>query len=246
MLLPNKHRHRWAPALALAAVLQSGATPPNRIDGHAPDRIEISRAVAIVKSDPNLATEHKVRTLRWIDETHRPANDPGGSLNWVLELIAWVAQSARLLVWVAIAVLIGLLGTYLIRLFRSRNPSLEPVSTTPPTHVQDLDIRPESLPENIGAAARSLWDAGEHRAALSLLYRGLLSRLAHVHSMPVRDSTTEGDCLRLVATRLPDTRRDYAKRLIQTWLQAVYGGRQPESSSLYALCDEFATALDVP
>ena len=68
-----------------------------------------------------------------------------------------------------------------------------------PTHVRDLDIRPESLPDDIGAAARALWDRGEHRAALALLYRGLLSRLAHVHRLPIRDSSTEGDCLALAA-----------------------------------------------
>ena len=46
-----------------------------------------------------------------------------------------------------------------------------------PTHVRDLDIRPETLPADIGAAARQLWERGEQRAALALLYRGMLSRL---------------------------------------------------------------------
>jgi hypothetical protein len=110
--------------------------------------------------------------------------------------------------------------------------------------VQDLDIRPESLPDNIGAAARTLWDSGEHRAALSLLYRGVLSRLVHVHNIPIRDSSTEGDCLRLTATRLREEQRNYVALLIQIWQHAVYGGQQPETASLHTLCDGFAPALD--
>jgi len=110
--------------------------------------------------------------------------------------------------------------------------------------VQDLDIRPESLPDNIGAAAQTLWDSGDHRGALSLLYRGLLSRLVHVHNIPIRDSSTEGDTLRLTATRLGEDKRNYVTRLVRIWQHAVYGGQPPEEGSLYDLCDEFSPALD--
>jgi hypothetical protein len=113
-----------------------------------------------------------------------------------------------------------------------------------PTHVRDLDIRPESLPVDIGAAARTLWSRGEHRAALALLYRGLLSRLAHVHQVPVKDSSTEGDCLALAVTHLTIDRSEYTSRLIRVWQRAVYGGVNAETSAVYALCDGFAPALD--
>jgi len=114
-----------------------------------------------------------------------------------------------------------------------------------PTHVQDLDIRPESLPASIGATARRLWDRGEHRAALALLYRGLLSRLAHAYGLPIRDSSTEGDCLALT-TGLGPPARDYAGRLIVLWQSAVYGHLEIETPLVHALCDEFSGALDRP
>jgi hypothetical protein len=139
---------------------------------------------------------------------------------------------------------VGLLAVYLVRLIRARTPSRKINRTTAPTHVQDLDIRPESLPDNIGAVARNLWDKGEHRAALSLLYRGVLSRLVHVHNVPIRDSSTEGDCLRLSTPRLKEEQINYVALLIQVWQHAVYGGQQPETASLYTLCDGFAPALD--
>ena len=115
-----------------------------------------------------------------------------------------------------------------------------------PTHVQDLDIRPESLPPDIGAAARELWDRGEQRAALALLYRGLLSRLAHVYEVPIRDSSTEGDCLTLAARRLDGVRIAYITQLVRTWQRAIYGGMAIETSVVHELCAGFAANLDVP
>jgi len=237
-------------ALAAASGLPPASSPaarsavPAPTTRHAPDQGEIARAIKIVKADPNLATERTIRTLRWVGDSQPPVSTGPASLEWLMQSIAWIAQSARTLLWVAAGLSISLLAVYLIRLLRSRGGATEVARTAAPTHVQDLDIRPESLPDNIGKAARALWDKGEHRAGLSLLYRGLLSRLVHVHNVPIRDSSTEGDCLRLTAARLQKAQSDYVTRLIQVWEHAVYGGRQPEPASLYALCDEFSLSLD--
>jgi hypothetical protein len=113
-----------------------------------------------------------------------------------------------------------------------------------PTHVRDLDIRPETLPADIGGTARDLWDRGEQRAALALLYRGLLSRLVHVHRVAIRDSSTEGDCLLLASRQLTPSRLDYVSRLIGAWQRSVYGHEIVASDAVHALCDHFAPMLD--
>jgi hypothetical protein len=249
--VPSRNRARASLAavalLLITPVLLITPSPSFAAESstRAPDESQIARAIEKVKADPNLATEKTVRTLRWADESQpRPSGAPT-YLGWLVELIEWFAQSARVLVWVGVALMAGLLAIYLRRLIRSRNPSTKVNRAAAPTHVQDLDIRPESLPDNIGAEARKLWDGGEHRAALSLLYRGLLSRLVHVHNVPIRDSSTEGDCLELTANRLREEQRNYVALLIRVWQHAVYGGQQPETPSLYTLCDGFAPALDV-
>jgi len=137
------------------------------------------------------------------------------------------------------------MAVYLLRLVRRRQLSARETRFVAPTHVRSLDIRPETLPSDIGAAARSLWDAGNHRAALALLYRGLLSRLTHVHSVPIRESSTEGDCLALAAKHLTVSKREYTARLIHVWQLSVYGGEDIQSASVRALCDDFAPALDI-
>ena len=87
-----------------------------------------------------------------------------------------------------------------------------------------------------------MWERGEQRAALALLYRGMLSRLAHVHGVSIRDSSTEGDCVALAVAQLPD-RSDYVGRVVKVWQRLGYGHEVVESAAVYRLCDEFHTAL---
>jgi hypothetical protein len=211
----------------------------------APTSSQIDAALAKVKADPNLAEEHTVRTLKWkAPEEEQKESSWLDWFKWVGHLFGWIAQSSRVLVWVIIAALIGALAIFVVRIFMSGRDLGFADKFVAPTHVQDLDIRPESLPDDIGAAARALWDSGDPRAALALLYRGLLSRLAHVHEVPIRASSTEGDCLSLAARKLDAARLDYVTRLVRSWQRAIYGGVTLESADVHALCAQFAAHLD--
>lgn len=208
---------------------------------------DIERALETLEADPNLGTRRKARMLRWIQDGDqgRQRERPGWA-RWLAGLFGWIASSARLLVWIACALVAAMVVVMLVRLFRDQRRDRAAGAAVAPTHVQDLDIRPESLPDDIGAAARQLWDAGETRRALALLYRGLLSKLAHDHHAPVRESTTEGDCVALARRFLPEQAGAYAARLVNTWSSAVYGGLAPHASEVHALCDGFAAALPPP
>ena len=229
-----------AAALVLLVALSASAQPAPR----GPDDAAIERALGQVKADPNVATSRTITSLRWRESTAKPRPRPAW-LDWVRNFFRWIDQSARVLVWIAVGGLVALLAFYIVRTLRSWEELPGDADFVAPTHVRDLDIRPESLPADVGAAARRLWDRGEHRAALALLYRGLLSRLAHVHRLPVRDSSTEGDCLAL-STRMESAGRDYAARLIALWQAAVYGHLDADTAAVHDLCERFAAALDAP
>jgi hypothetical protein len=242
--------------LACAAVSSEAAQAPAEPEapdaaaaiaaGSEPTTWQIDEALEKVKADPNFATQRTIKTLRWAsdDDKDRKRSRPGW-FDWLAGLFSFVGQSARVLVWILIAIAAGLIVIYVVRLLSRLDPSLgRGAKFVAPSHVQDLDIRPESLPPDIGTAVRELWDRGEHRAALALLYRGLLSRLVHVYEVPIRDSSTEGDCLALAARHVSETRTRYAQRLVRVWQRAVYGGETIESETVYALCDEFGATLD--
>ena len=209
-----------------------------------PNEREIAVAIEKLKADPNLAQERKTRTLRWKD-TNKPqrSSDSSGFFRWIANFFVWLSQISRVLVWVVGGLLAVALIVAVVRMLRYVDTSGLKKAPVVPTHVRDLDIRPESLPDDIGAAALQLWQRGEHRAALALLYRGLLSRLAHVHEVPIRDSTTEGDCLALAKQHLDPARIDYVAQLIRVWQRATYGGREAQLDEVQQLCEQFASAL---
>lgn len=247
--IEQEFRHAFAPGVQLVAglllVVLLAATPAAAQEAApaAPiTQAEITAAVEAVKRDPNLGGERTMKMLQW-RQTQQPSKRDLGWLSWIAGFFGWFMQSARYLMWAAIVFLAAWLAIYLLRAFRLRQADA-PDAFVPPTHVRNLDIRPESLPANIGAAARALWDRGEHRAALSLLYRGLLSRLTHVHRVPIRDSSTEGDCLLLLAGRVPPKTGEYSERLVDAWRGFVYGGTEAPAPAIHALCDNFAGALD--
>ncbi len=235
--------------LALAPL--QGAAQPDApaVPGAAPAREDVRKALDKVANDPNLVDERMVNMLRW--KQAEPVTDEpwwwewlNAAARWFRGLFAWIATSGRLVVWVLGAALAALLALYIVRLIRARGVPRVPKTFVAPSHVRDLDIRPESLPGDVGASALALWERGEQRAALALLYRGLLSRLVHAHAVPIRASSTEGECLALARPRLVESSARYASRLVETWAAAVYGGLAPDAGAVRALCNEFHVALD--
>lgn len=231
-------------ALALGAMLAAApvhAAPPPA--GGVPSTEQIAVAIKALRKDPNMGAARKERVLRWVNHKPSGVHHGGAWIGWIAGLFGWFAQTTRFLFWGAIIVLAGFLGIFLVRLLREHPARALGDRFTAPKHVRDLDIRPESLPDDIGAAARRLWQEGELRGALALLYRGLISRLVHVYAVPIRGSSTEGECLALAAPRLDEGPQRYAARLVRTWQLAVYGGHEPPADAVLALCEEFAGAL---
>lgn len=203
---------------------------------------ELDRAVKALEADPNLAPTRQMRTLRWSgDKPDKTKRSSWGK--WIADFFDWVAQASRVFVWLLIALLVAIIALYLWRFTQTFGGKRAARASEAPTHVRDLDIRPESLPDDIGAAAWAMWQEGQHRNALSLLYRGLLSRLAHAHHVPIKDSTTEGDCLTLAQRHLAADRIPYVTAMVKTWQRAIYGAVEPSDEQMQQLCSQFAAAL---
>lgn len=233
-------------AVALAPLV--GAAQPETpfiAAGEAPTRPEVRKALDKVANDPNLSTVRTINSLRWKQQEPGTGEPWWAPLaRWTRGLFGWLAESGRALVWVVGAIAAVLLAVFIVRLVRERGLPRVPKQLAAPSHVRDLDIRPESLPDDVGASALGLWERGDQRAALALLYRGTLSRLVHVHSVPIRASSTEGECLALARPRLSDSSARYAASLVAVWAGAVYGAQQPAAGAVQALCSEFGAALD--
>jgi len=201
------------------------------------DAARVEAAASAVRADPDLGGVKKESAWRFRD---RSQPDPQARpLPWLAALARWLAESGRVLVWLLVAAAVAAVVVTARRWLAVHGDSIGTRGARLPSHVRELDIRPESLPADIGAAVRELWLGGERRAALSLLYRGALSRLVHSYEVAIGDASTEGDCVRLARAALPPPPGDFVTGLIDAWQLAVYGGRPLATEHVLRLCADF-------
>ncbi|MES2148265.1 MAG: hypothetical protein V4508_00590 [Pseudomonadota bacterium] len=156
-----------------------------------------------------------------------------------LDLLAQLAKA------VAIAAAFGICAWLLYR-YRAKFPALRGRAPRPATEVGGLDIRASSLPEDVAATAQALWDAGERRAALALLYRATLSRLVEVDGLQLHQGATEDDCLRLARAQLQAPRYATVAAVTGLWLGGAYADRWPQRAAVLAQCAAWQSQFGQP
>ncbi|HEV3018202.1 MAG TPA: DUF4129 domain-containing protein [Burkholderiaceae bacterium] len=217
-----------------------------------PPRGEVRALVQALRADPELKTTQltKVLRARSTAKKRQPAQTTAPWLirliRWTEDALRWLDATARWLIWLLGALTVAMVAVSVRRWVREQaDPGQESLAPLP-SHIGPLDVRPASLPDRIGPHARGLWQQGEQRAALSLLYRGALSRLIHVHSVPIRAAHTESECVRLAQGQLQPDRGAFFAQLVCAWQLAVYAGRLPETAGVLSLCDQFDRLLEPP
>jgi Domain of unknown function (DUF4129) len=230
---------------AATGACASDAAPVAVAADPAPSHAQVQAAAEQVRADPALGGSKKIQSLRFKtknDDKPPKKSDPF-NMDWLKQAWAWLADTARVVMWSLAAVVVALFAVGLRRWVRVRSAAGLVRRAPLPSHVRDLDIRPESLPADIGAAAAQLWQRGAHRQALSLLYRGALSSLVHRHAVPIAAASTEGECVQLASQRLAAAPSAFFASLVTVWQRAVYGGRLPDDHQLLALCQDFGLHL---
>ena len=203
---------------------------------------QVEAAASAVRADPDLGATTKERIWRF-KPTDDKRDPPAPAWAGLATLARWLAESGRVIVWLLGAAALSAVVVAARRWFAVHGDTLRGAGARLPSHVRELDIRPESLPADIGATVRELWLAGERRSALSLLYRGALSRLVHDHAVAIGSASTEGDCVRLARAALAQPNGDYVGALVHAWQLAVYGGRALATPQVLALCGDFDRML---
>jgi len=226
--------------LGLLAALHLAA--PAQPSTPSPTPQQVQDAVEAVYRDPDLNGLQADRVLRFKSDDEPETRNPD-SMRWLRDFVRWFSEAGRWLIWLALAVLLTLVLLRLRRWMAVAGDATAGRALALPSHVRDLDIRPESLPDDVPAAVRELWQRGEARTALSLLYRGALSRLVHEHAVPVQAASTEGECVELAARHLAPAGGSYFADLVALWQAAVYGARTPDAAAVLALCDGFDAHL---
>ncbi|MEK8031398.1 DUF4129 domain-containing protein [Ideonella sp. DXS29W] len=208
----------------------------------------VTGAVDSLRAEGHFGQKHTERYLRF-KRAEPPAQPqrPDDSWAWWRQFGDWLNRAGRVGIWTLCAVAAAVFVVMFLRArHRASSDARLDIETGAPQRVRQYDIRPESLPDDIGAAALALWQGGDARGALVLLYRGALSRLVHRHGLPIRGSSTEGDCLVLARRHLPAAPAEFFAQVTHARLLASYGGQRPEDHEVRALCQHFETRLAGP
>jgi Domain of unknown function (DUF4129) len=229
-----------SPVTPAADAVKSGPLPYTVISP-----ATIDDAIADLGHDPNLGGQTKIRTLRWVTQSQpRP---PPTSPSWVSGLFDYIGQFGGLLLWIVGAGGAAVAAVWILRLLKSGAPRAVPAQPdVGDRQVLDLDIHPDSLPDDVSAAAIELLRAGRLRDSLSLLYRASLSSAVHRFGVTLSAHHTEREVLKAVNVALDDARARYFADLVAIWQRVVYAGETVSPDAVLPLCGGFSTYFDRP
>lgn len=110
-----------------------------------------------------------------------------------------------------------------------------------PSEIFGLDITPRSIPDLLSDEVLKLWNEGEFMQAISLLYRGYLSKLTHEFNVDIKISYTENDCL-LAAKQAIANKKETLQlftQISQIWLKSAYAHQLPSKDEVIDCCRDW-------
>ena len=224
-----------AAAAAATLALCLAMIPPG--DARAAAPADPAAEIKKVLEDREFGHQETRNKIVFVGPKWEPSQDAKPlDFSWLQRLGEIMAHAARAAAWIAGGVAIGFALYYLARYLRLRG--FGRVRQTRPDFLFGLDVRPESLPDDIAGTARSLAREGRLREALSLLYRGALVRFMD-DGIEFLAGDTEGDCLRRVDTSASVPRRSYFRRIVALWQALAYGHLAVDARDVEALALEW-------
>ena len=160
--------------------------------------------------------------------------------DWLRSLINQVSLGLQFILW-GLLLLISAVIVWRYRqwlqtfsgLIRGKKTSTEPPLQT----VFGLDISSDALPDDLLDSAQQLWPE-QPRAALSLLYRGVLNHLATVETIPLNQASTEGEVLLLIDALAPGLQQ-HCQQITQHWQNLAWGHHLLSQEQFNALCAQW-------
>ena len=212
-----------------ATILSSDFVAQNRLPAS-----DSKRVINEVMKAEGLSHQKKVMGWRYID---RDIDVPEEEVppEWLASFASLMAKVVEFSLWLLIAA--AVIALYIFR--KSWLPLLErtPAMDTPdsPDILFGMDVRSSSLPKDVLLSAKALWQQGDARDALSLLYRSALIQLINKEQLQLKHSHTEGDILKLSQAELTASRQQYFQRLTKQWVEVAYAHNAPSDEQMQYL-----------
>jgi len=177
-----------------------------------------------------------IKFFEWLESRESSSDSDSGfslvGLASIIEVVFWLLA-------------IGLVAFILVKyhkdirsiatLLRSRKSNTQSLPTT----MFGLDIKKESLPEDIIGTAEKHWNNGEVRPAIAILLRASLIKLLNEHECRFYDSDTEAECCLRIDKQAPKALSQFMRSLVSVWQQVAYAHRSPSQDKFDTLCAQW-------
>jgi Domain of unknown function (DUF4129) len=233
------------------------------------------KAVKKVLASKEFGESEKTWEMRYIgpkwgsDKEEEPPKK-SNNLKWLAYFGTFIAESVRVLAWIAGGALVLFL-LYLIARHIGVNGWSKGGGRDVPDVLFGLDVRPESLPDDLPAAARRLLAAGDLRGAVGLLYRGALVALIQDGRIEIARGDTELQCVARVRvaysgelgrdagnnrpagtanaqsteTATTVSKPDFFHALVKVWQRVAYARQRVSDDEIAALIDAWPTQFSI-
>jgi len=118
---------------------------------------------------------------------------------------------------------------------KDRMPAKRELDVLTEKEVLNLD----TLPSNLSSAVKKLWTQ-QPRAALALLYRGSVEKLAERLGTPFPPGATEAECVRRSRRLAEPESEAIFQKVVRAWQAAAYAHRLPNADEFEALIEEWS------
>lgn len=203
------------------------------------DPVQSREVIDEVLAEPDFHSQETRRYPKflqgWLDSTLSPDEPESADVDGLLALMRGLATFFEALLWVSVVLLVVWLGAKLTGFTRVGLPAPARAPSAPAS-VFGIDLLQTPLPVDVPATARELWEAGDQRAALSLLLRAQLLRMVNDHGCHFRTGDTEQDCLDEVRRRAPVIDHRAFAALLNLWQRVAYAHRSPHWSEFDQVC----------
>ena len=226
-----------------ASAVYEKILPPVAIQPLDPE--ESAKLIQQVMADPIFNRFKKVEALEYIGKIDKDKDDLESTRSWLADIFETIGKTLayvfEIVLWVLALIAVFLLVKYWHRLqlgwgrlFKAKE---KPAQL--PEMLFGLDVREESLPDDVTAHAIALYKQQDYRASLALLYRAALAYLVKNYEFNLAKGATEGDCLALVTKKLSipsELEIKYFVDLTRAWQLTAYAHRVIPAEQMAQLC----------
>lgn len=203
---------------------------------------EVQTALQVVLADEALETSRDVE--EWFSLNADEPSDESGELSggWermlrdIGRVVSFVVEFG---LWIGVAILLALVFKTRQRWLPYLGRRTKTARKTTRVILSSGELFAESIPDDVPAAVMRLWNSGDKRQALSLLYRSCVFAAVTKHGVRLPPSATEGVCVAAIGQQTDADQSEYFRRVVAAWIRCAYGYREPDDDAMRPLCSEW-------